>query len=282
MRLIIIAFFAGMLLAAMPAAQAARDYYYTPVQTGLQDLQQVSTGTVTEVVRPDMLRIDDARLVVIDNIRVPLIYADRAVEFLNAEVLNKKIRTYANTASGGTPLDRMGNAVVHVVLEDSGEWLQGKMVGQGLAWVDSTADQRDLVLPLLKIEDAARKSGLGFWAKPGMAVRTPENVLDIRNSFQIVEGKIVSTSEKRNVVFANFGDDWKTDFTISITADNYRQFPKGFYLRDMKGQTVRVRGWITDRNGPMMDVTHPEQMEIIEAPAEDEKDAAPADAETAQ
>jgi hypothetical protein len=30
----------------------------------------------------------------------------------------------------------------------------------------------------------------------------------------------------------------------------------------LKGRTVRVRGWLKQYNGPMIEVTHPEQMEL--------------------
>lgn len=272
--------FALLFLLPLPAAA---DYY--PVQTGLQDLAQVGEGTVTEIIRPDMLRVDE-RVYVVDNIRVPLIYADPAIEWLNANVLNKKVHLYANTLSreGAAPTDRMGNLVVHIVTTDNREWVQGKLVGLGLAWADSGAENRDLIVPLLQIEDAARKAGLGFWAKPGMAVRTADTVLDQRNVFQIVEGRIVSTGERKDMVFANFGEDWKTDFTIRVTKNNYGNFPQGMRLKDMKDMRVRVRGWIIDRNGPMIDLTHPEQIEFL--PDEDEeasaKTEAPAEAVISQ
>jgi len=32
----------------------------------------------------------------------------------------------------------------------------------------------------------------------------------------------------------------------------------------LEGRRVRVRGWIYERNGPTMDLTHPEQVEMLD------------------
>ena len=32
----------------------------------------------------------------------------------------------------------------------------------------------------------------------------------------------------------------------------------------LEGRRVRVRGWLQSLNGPMIEVTHPEQIEVLE------------------
>lgn len=255
----ILAVFALMLLSPLPAQAAG----YTPVQTDLTALQQVGEGTVTEILRPDMLRVDGARVFVIDDIRVPPLFSDDAIQYLTAHVLNKKVRLLANANIGAGARDRMGNALAHVQLADDGSWLQAAMVGDGIAWADSTASNRDLIVPLQKIEDVARAMGRGFWAKPGMAVRTPETLAGATDSFQIVQGKVLNVADKDEVMFANFGPDWKTDFTIRIVKPDLANFPAAFRIENLKGKTLRVRGWVVERNGPAIDVTHAEQIEIL-------------------
>lgn len=255
----ILAVFALMLLSPLPARAAG----YTPVQTDLTALQQVGEGTVTEILRPDMLRVDDARVFVIDDIRVPPLFSDDAIQYLTAHVLHKKVRLLANANIGAGARDRMGNPLAHVQLADDGGWLQAAMVGDGIAWADSTASNRDLIVPLQKIEDVARAMGKGFWAKPGMAVRTPDTLAGAADSFQIVQGKVLNVADKDDVLFANFGPDWKTDFTIRILKSDFANFPPGFRIEGLKGKTVRVRGWVVERNGPAIDVTHAEQIEIL-------------------
>ena len=39
---------------------------------------------------------------------------------------------------------------------------------------------------------------------------------------------------------------------------------EGFDLAAYDGRRVRVRGWLKSLNGPMIEVTHPEQIEVLE------------------
>ena len=69
----------------------------------------------------------------------------------------------------------------------------------------------------------------------------------------------------RNRSYVNFGDDWKTDFTLTMTSRVRRLFDRqGVDLEGLEGRLVRARGWIKSYNGPMIEISHPEQIEILE------------------
>ena len=62
----------------------------------------------------------------------------------------------------------------------------------------------------------------------------------------------------------NFGADWREDFTLSLESKVRRLFvDEGFDLESLEGRTVRARGWIKTYNGPMIEITHPEQIEVL-------------------
>ena len=42
-----------------------------------------------------------------------------------------------------------------------------------------------------------------------------------------------------------------------------RSLPAGVSLTALEGLTVEVRGWVHRRNGPMIDLTHPEQLMMV-------------------
>tara|TARA_A100001037_G_scaffold275659_1_gene274358 strand:+ start:595 stop:819 length:225 start_codon:yes stop_codon:yes gene_type:complete len=68
----------------------------------------------------------------------------------------------------------------------------------------------------------------------------------------------------RGRALLNFGENWKTDFTVSIAPRDWRRFiDAGISAADYRGLRIRVRDWLKSRNGPMIDVTHPEQIEIL-------------------
>ncbi|MEE9251245.1 MAG: thermonuclease family protein, partial [Alphaproteobacteria bacterium] len=61
-----------------------------------------------------------------------------------------------------------------------------------------------------------------------------------------------------------FGDNWRTDFTASVAPRDRRLFEReGHDLMALEGRSVRVRGWVKLRNGPMIEITHPEQIEVL-------------------
>ena len=65
--------------------------------------------------------------------------------------------------------------------------------------------------------------------------------------------------------YLNLGVDWRTDFTISIASRDVRRFrAMGRRLEGYEGKLGRVRGWLKSYNGPLIDATHPEQIEVLE------------------
>ena len=68
-----------------------------------------------------------------------------------------------------------------------------------------------------------------------------------------------------NNIYLNFGDNWKTDFTIGIAPKVRKKLSKqGISPLEWTHKKIRVRGWIRSYNGPYIELTHAEQIEIIE------------------
>ena len=152
---------------------------------------------------------------------------------------------------------------------DAGLWLQGEMLARGLARVYSFPDNRALVAELLAVEHAARAAGDGIWADPWYRILTPADLtrelFPRLDSFQIVEGRVIAAERVGKRGYLNFGDDWKSDFTVSIDPAALRLFDEaGLPVASYQGRRVRVRGWVKSFNGPMIDATHPEQIEVLE------------------
>ncbi len=63
----------------------------------------------------------------------------------------------------------------------------------------------------------------------------------------------------------NFGSNWRTDFTLSLAPKMARLFRReGIDPEIMQGKRTRMRGWLKSFNGPMIKITHPEQIEVLE------------------
>ena len=65
-------------------------------------------------------------------------------------------------------------------------------------------------------------------------------------------------------LYLNFAGDWRSDFTISIARKDAAAFAAaGLDPPALAGKHVRVRGWLAWRNGPMIEATHPDQIELL-------------------
>jgi endonuclease YncB( thermonuclease family) len=234
-------------------------------------LEQGETSPAIEVVDGDTLLLEngtEVRLVGIQAPKLPLgragfkswPLAEEAKQALKALALGKRLTLYY----GGRKTDRYGRALAHLLRPD-GLWLQGELLAAGMARVYSFRDNRRLIDEMLARERAARSRRRGIWAHPFYAVRTPEAAAEHVGSFQLVEGRVIDAAIVRRRGYINFGEDWKSDFTISISPGNRKLFgAEGEEILALKGRVVRVRGWIKSFNGAMIEATHPEQIEVFE------------------
>ncbi|MFQ5764179.1 MAG: thermonuclease family protein [Rhodospirillales bacterium] len=164
---------------------------------------------------------------------------------------------------GGAERDRHGRLLAHLHTAD-GLWVQGEMLARGMARVYSFPDNRARVAEMLALEAAARGAKRGIWGHPFYAVRAPEDLARLTGTFQLVEGRVLRAARVKGRVYLNYGEDWRTDFTVTMDAKAGRLFRKaGADPLAFGGRRLRVRGWIKQFNGPMIEATHPEQVEVL-------------------
>jgi hypothetical protein len=135
---------------------------------------------------------------------------------------------------------------------------------------------------MLKAEETARKETAGLWKETAFSVLTPETVSTAMNNWAVVEGKIIKTGASNNIVFLNFGDDWRKDFTIGIEGEVRRQLAKNNVAPiEIAGKHVRVHGWVEDYNGPYIKLSNAVWLEVLPdkepLPDKDTKANLPAD-----
>lgn len=233
------------------------------------NLPSESGGTVTEVIDGDTVILSsgvEVRMVGIQAPKLPLgrrgftkwPLADEAKITLESMVRGRQFDLYF----GGLRMDRHGRALAHLVDPD-GYWLQGEMLRLGLARVYTFPDNIALTDQMLRLERAARNQRFGIWSHPFYAVRTPVDLSGEIGTFQIVEGLVIQAADVRGTVYLNFGEDWRTDFTVSIRRKARKTFGDQ-NPTDWEGRQIRARGWLKSRNGPMIEVTHAQQIELLE------------------
>ena len=238
-------------------------------------LEVVTQAKVAAIVDGDTLELADGRQVRFVGIQAPKLPLGRPN--FTAWPLAEEAKTAVETlllgrevglafAPEGLRQDRYGRTLAHLVTPE-GIWVQGRLLQLGLARVYSFPDNRALAADMLELERAARAAGRGIWSHPFYALRDsePKALWPLLDSFQIVEGRITEVFTGSRNTYLNFGENWREDVSLQIGADAKRLFvEEGMDLTQLAGRRVRVRGWIGAYNGPLMKVTHPEQLEVLE------------------
>ena len=190
----------------------------------------------------------------------------RAEDALRALVVGRGVEL----AFAGRRLDRYGRQLAHLFLERGGErvWVQGEMLSSGNARAYGIAGSFTCMRELLAHEWSAREARTGIWAEgayePRQAWQT-RALMRLRNSYQIVTGRVVAVEAKKTRTYLNFGKNWRTDFTAGVDAKVLRAHPQlAQQLKALEGRRVEVRGWIEYRGGPYIDVEDPAQIEAVE------------------
>jgi hypothetical protein len=119
---------------------------------------------------------------------------------------------------------------------------------------------------LLASEEAARHAARGLWAEARFQARASERAAADVGSYQLVEGRIVQAMRVGPRLYLNFGEDWRTDFTVVIAAKALPRFAAiGIDPARLAGRAVRVRGMIEDLNGPLIEIDEPAALEVLES-----------------
>lgn len=261
---------AALLVAAWPAAALA---------DGLPaGLEPAGRGIVRAVIDGGTFTLEDGRTVRLAALDVPRPTAPAANDRRPAaqarrEMVAAQARDALSALLGGgevalavlqRPVDRYGRTLAHVV-DRRDRWIQAEMVVRGFARVAVFADERAGLRELLALEAQARAERRGLWTLPEFRIVGADDALRFLDTFQLVEGRVRKVEQKGGRSFLNFGDDWRSDFTIVVPAAVRRQLASsGLDPAGYEGKMVRVRGWIKSRNGPSIELVQPEQIEVIE------------------
>lgn len=234
------------------------------------ELLHTRTGTVENVIAPDLVQFRDGSLIRLTGLYVPDYQthesgplAITAMKILEDVLTGQRVKLYQTKDPDWGRLNRMGQSLGHLSRAEDGIWAQGTLVRLGLAQVKTAARNPEMSDLLYALEDLAREENLGLWQNPENHIKSAANVTDEEKGFVIVEGQIESTATRSNRIYLNFGADWRTDFTASIAPEHKRRFSNaGLNPLNWNGRRVRVRGYVRDYNGPYMEISHPSAIQF--------------------
>jgi hypothetical protein len=254
------------LLSPLPAWAAAMPTTCAPTV-------EVSGVQVVRVEKNGVLVLVDGRAVHLEGVLLPQGSKDHAPDFLAEQAIS----TLSDLAKGRSVSlavnipkeDRYGRlrAQVEFPQDNDEPWLQIAMLRRGLARVDIAPDRRECAAALYAAEAEARKNRNGIWTQGAYAIHAPDQLAGTTGTFQIVEGKVLTANLKNGRAYLDFGTDWRFDFTATISPDDMANFREaGIDPRNYAGKVVRVRGFVDQMNGPEIEMSSPDAVEVLVAP----------------
>jgi micrococcal nuclease len=260
-------------------------------------LSEGPRATISQVIDGETVRLHDGR-----ELRLAGILAPRpedagtgAGKWPSAVAARAELEALAlggevTLAFGAVREDRYGRHIGHgfVAVRGSQEnriWLQGHLVGQGLARVMTTAQNRSCAKELLDLERKARDSARGIWAEEAYKVRTagaPDALLALRGTFQIVTGEIAKAEASRSLIRLEFTAPERRPPVRGLIA-RPRAAPgaekaggRGDRTGDLTGKQVLLRGYVEERGGaPFLDLTVAGDVEVLEDASEEDAQKSP-------
>ncbi len=218
---------------------------------------------VARVLAGDRLALADGRTVRLAGLRLPAgkaALAEQARAALAGLLADQAVRL----GTAAAPIDRYGDLVAQVERAD-GRWLQGALLEQGLAMVETRPGEVARAAAMLALEQTARAQRRGLWADPALAPHDAARLANATGSFEIVQGRVLRVAPTKDYVYLNFGADWRSDFTVRVRrAELDGRFEQaGLDVLALAGRRIEVRGFVLEAGGPLIELSHPEQIQLL-------------------
>lgn len=261
---------------------AAQDTEATPTNTPApayqSALSKTISGRITRIMDPLRIEIDKKHIVQLANLDVP----DFTVHDFGpvAQAVKTKLDTFTGqkvtlyqSRDKAQRKNRMGYDLAQIIVQstdkDSGKthdiWLQKILLEDGYARLYPTTDNLDVIDTLKIFEQYAITNHHGLWldARYTPLQASTLNTAPVYGRWAIVDGTVKKTAAVKNRIYLNFGDNWRTDFTISISSHVRRDLAKrNINPLDLGGKHVRVHGWLEDYNGASITLTDAAWLDI--------------------
>jgi len=270
---------AGLLCGAALEARAQDSSFHLSSRCAAETS---SAGRVDRVIDGRSFALDDGREIRLAALEVPPAAetspAGQASRAALAAMVAGKTVTLSGVLGGaaGAP-DRYGRTIAHAFTTGEPQprtiaqprAVAHAMLAAGHARVGAEPGDPACAAELYSHERVARIAKLGLWSDPQYGIVDAGNLTGLvagRGRFSVVEGKVLSVRESGGTIYMNFGRRWSEALTVTISKRQERIFTgAGREPKALENRRLRVRGWIEVRNGPRIEASRPEQIEVVAA-----------------
>ena len=269
--------FLFILLFFCPSFASAQEGTPLSFITSSKELKHTYSGKIDKVIDGQTLLLTNDKIVRLVGLDIPAYQQNPDFDFtlkakmLLTEMLPKgtDVMIYQTRMAKKGRVNRMGHDLGHILTKESKDkphvWLQGELLSKGFARVYTSSSNPELNQEMLNLEHKALSAKTGLWSddSPFKAL-TPDTAEKAIGQFAIIEGAVTKTATVKNILYLNFGQNWKTDFTIMVsTALRKKLAHQGLDLMGLNQETIRVRGWVREYNGPLIELEDAGHLEIL-------------------
>jgi len=232
-----------------------------------KEIKRTKSGVIEQIIDQQTILLKDKTVVRLASIDTP----NKASAFDALKELlppQTNIILYQTRSEKLGRTNRMGHDLAHIVIKEDTTWVQGTLLQNGIVRI-CTAPKQDSLLPeMIAAENSAIKKNKNLWAVDS-AFNILSNDIDILKNhigdFIVVEATVQKVATINNNVYLNFGNNWKTDFTVMLTSNLRKDLSKkGIDALSLANKNVRVRGWLREYNGPLIELEDIAHLQILE------------------
>ncbi|MBV1701285.1 MAG: thermonuclease family protein [Hyphomicrobiales bacterium] len=235
--------------------------------------QETQAGLVSAITPHLALQLNGGRRIQLAGIEIPdwhtrgQDFGRLARKWLQDNLVGQKVAIDATQAG----LDRWRRvpAIVHVAKAGSGtQSVQARLLQAGLAqvWARAVMPCRD---EFLASETLARRDGLGIWSDDDHAevdASRPDAFKGLRGHDIVVRGRVVSVQTVGYRTYIRFGPRKFHDLAAIILKPDMKAFAHANLPPSaLPGHVIRVRGRLSMRFGPQIEIAGPAQVEVTDA-----------------
>ena len=261
------------------AEEAKKTGVKAPV-ADFSEAKHTKSGQIDKIIDALTIELKDGTIVRLASINTPDFhihndapYSEQALTLLREKLPERtEVLLYQTRDRKKGRVNRMGHELAHLVTKTDNLWMQGLLLQEGLAHVYTAPTDNLMLDDLYKAEQNAQNKKQGLWADDSKhKILSHNETTSSIGDFAVIEGKIEKIATVRNNTYLNFGKNWKTDFTIQISPALRKQFAKeGINILNLAQNKIRVRGYLREYNGPLIELENTAHLEIIKTASNDE------------
>ena len=250
--------------ASLPACAASLLVLASVGRAGAADcaLEPQGEGRVAAVVDARSLRLEDGREI-------------RLAGIERAEPDRASGRAALIAIAGGRDVtlhgeddspDRYGRQPAFVFVKGMEQSVQSELLRRGEVLVSPDIPEKNCAAALAAAEAGARQAKSGIWAETTAIKNTesPGDILAAVGHFTVVEGRVLSVRQAGATTYLNFGRNWTRDFAATISRRIIPAFENaGLGPKSLENRRIRVRGIVSSRGGPRIELLRVGQIEVL-------------------